>query len=219
LEEGVLIPFVIVASFVTGPLWYTAATSNPLPAIRAVDAHVGEESDLQDEQRVALRLKAHAHIESERTRFSEFELTDIEARYRSAHVEQLRFVRRPEGVAILRELIERYPGSNRAGCAVLDLARLSSGATRERYLRKAIANHSDAWFETGVQVGALARAMLAVHLAGLERFDEAERVAAELVTMFPGAIDDSGASLDDVLESIRLLRTPKGGARRRPLNP
>ena len=213
-----LIPFVIVASLVPGSYWHTAMSSSPPLAVRAADAHVREDSGLQDERRVALRLKAHAHIEAERSRFSEFELTDIEARYRSAHGEQLRFIRRPEGVAILEELIERYPGSNRAGCAVLELARLSSGVTRERYLRKAIANHSGAWFETGVQVGALARAMLAVHLAGLERFDEAERVAAELLTMFQGSIDDSGAPLDDVLESIRLLRTPKGGARRRPVS-
>jgi hypothetical protein len=116
---------------------------------------------------------------------------------------------------MLEELIERYPGSNRAGCAVLELARLSSGATRERFLRKAMANHSEAWFETGVQVGALARAMLAIHLAGLERFDEAEQVATELVTQFPGSIDDSGAPLDDVLASIKLLRPPKDTGRKR----
>ncbi len=115
-------------------------------------------------------------------------------------------MRRPDGIKTLQELIGRYPRSNRAGCALLELARLSSGTMREQYLRQAIAAHSDAWFENGVQVGALARATLAVDLAALERFDEAERVAAELVAMFPGAIDDSGATLDVVLKSIRLLR-------------
>ena len=48
--------------------------------------------------------------------------------------------------------------------------------------------------------------LLAVQLAGLGDFDEAERLATEVVTMFPGSIDDSGAPLDDVLEGIRLLR-------------
>jgi hypothetical protein len=57
-----------------------------------------------------------------------------------------------------------------------------------------------------VQVAALSRAMLAVHLAGLEKFDQAEALARELVTRFPGAIDHSGATLDNTLEAIRLLR-------------
>jgi hypothetical protein len=52
--------------------------------------------------------------------------------------------------------------------------------------------------------------MLAVHLVGLDRLDEAEQIAEELATMFPGAIDDSGATLDDVLKSIRLLRPDEG---------
>ena len=53
---------------------------------------------------------------------------------------------------------------------------------------------------------AISRAMLAIHLAGLERFDEAERIATELVTRYPGAIDQTGASLDDTLVAIKLLR-------------
>ena len=88
----------------------------------------------------------------------------------------------------------------------MELAQQSTGARRERYLREAIGFEGDAWFENGVQVAALARAMLAVHLAGLERFDEAERVATELVTRFPGSVDSTGASLDDTLLAIKLLR-------------
>ena len=37
-------------------------------------------------------------------------------------------------------------------------------------------------------------------------FNEAEQVAAELVTRFPGAIDQTGATLDDTLAAIKLLR-------------
>jgi hypothetical protein len=154
----------------------------------------------------ALRLKAKAHIAAERALFSAPELADIEERYRSAHVQQLPLVRRPEGPGILEQLVETYPRSNRAGCAVLELAALSSGSTREGFLRIAIDRYSGAWFESGVQVGALARAMLAVHLAGLGRFDEAERVATELASSFPGSIDHSGALLDDLPQTIRLLR-------------
>jgi hypothetical protein len=93
-------------------------------------------------------------------------------------------------------LVRRYPRSNRAGCALLELAQLATGVGREEYLRRAIRFGGDARFENGVQVAALARAMSAVHLAGLERFNEAEQVATELVTRFPGAIDQTGATLD-----------------------
>ena len=69
-----------------------------------------------------------------------------------------------------------------------------------------IANHSHAWCESGVQVGGLARALLAVHYAGLEQYDLAERLAQETTTLFPDSIDDSGAPLRDLVTGIRLLR-------------
>jgi hypothetical protein len=86
------------------------------------------------------------------------------------------------------------------------LAQLSTEQRREEFLRQAIAHEGDAWFENGVQVGAIARAMLAIHLAGLERFEEAEKLAREVVERFPGAIDQTGATLDDTLTAIRQLR-------------
>jgi len=42
--------------------------------------------------------------------------------------------------------------------------------------------------------------------AGLGRFDEAEQLARDVSFLFPGAIDASGAPLDDLLEGVRLLR-------------
>jgi hypothetical protein len=170
----------------------------------------------------ALRAKAREHIEQERVLYSASQLQDIDARYRSAHQAAFRMLLRREAAPILLELVAAYPKSNRSGCAVLKLAQLASGAERENYFRQAIASHSNAWCESGVQVGALARAQLAVHHAGLGKFDEAERLAQQVLVLFPGAIDESGAPLDDVLEGIRLLR--QGGSHRdrpsnRPLQP
>lgn len=88
----------------------------------------------------ALRLRARVHIAADTVLFSALELSDIEARYRSAHLEQSPLVR------------------------------------------------------------------FAVHLVSRGRLDDAEQVATDLATMFPEAIDLSGAPLDDVLKSIRLLR-------------
>lgn len=157
----------------------------------------------------AMRALARAHIDTEAQRFTPAELADIEARYRMAHAHGPPMLTGPEAVAILEALIERYPLSNRAGCAALEVARAASADTRERLLEEVIATHGDAWFENGVQVGAAARASLATHLAGLDRYDEAERIAVEMVQRFPGAIDETGAVLDDLPRSINLLRVPK----------
>jgi hypothetical protein len=120
---------------------------------------------------------------------------------REAHVIAMR--------ALARAAIERDPEFNRAGQEALRRAVQVSDDQRERRLNDVIATHSDAWFENGVQVGAQARAMLATHLAGLDRYDEAERIATEMVRLYPGAIDETGATLDDLPQSIRLLRVPK----------
>jgi hypothetical protein len=181
-----------------------SAAVTQIPQEKSVVADRAREARLAE-----LRERAKARIEQERTRFSPAEVEDIEARYRSAHessVGESMFLRWPGGAEILLDLIRTYPTSNRAGCATLELARQAKSPERERYLQQAINRYSDAWFETGVQVGALARGLLAMHYAGLDRFDEAERLAAELVRDYPGSIDDAGAPLDDVLEGLRLLR-------------
>jgi hypothetical protein len=161
----------------------------------------------------ALRRRAKVRIDADASAFSVAELADIEARYASAFRPEVldgrTFLREPEAEPILVDLVRRYPRANRAGCALLLLAQVSAGPRREHHLRQAIDFEGDAWFENGVQVAALARAMLAIHLAGLERFDEAEEVAAELVRRFPGAVDQTGASLDDTLTAIRQLRPPR----------
>jgi hypothetical protein len=180
-----------------------------VPALHGSGVSVGWKGT-QDPAREArleeLRVRARSRIEAERFAFSATELADIEALYASAQAKEPGLARPAHADRTLEELIKRYPRSNRAGCALLELAQLSNGIRRERYLREAIRFGGDAWFENGVQVAALARAMLAVHLAGLDRFDEAERLATELVTQYPGSVDQTGASLDDTLTAIKLLR-------------
>jgi hypothetical protein len=183
-------------------LWLVGAQTAPMPSATA------DVAGSRTVRIAALRAKAQDQIERERAVYSELELQDIDTRYRAAHRDDFPTMLRGDAGRILIQLIADYPKSNRAGCAVLHLARLASGQERERYLRLAISNHSDAWCESGVQVGALARARLAVYYAGREKLDEAERLAEEIVTLFPDAVDESGSPLVHVLEGIRLLRHP-----------
>jgi transketolase len=157
--------------------------------------HVSREAQL-----AALRLKAQNRMAQDLTWYSATELREIEAEYVS--------IRSPRRQT-LEALAARYPRSNRAGCAIAELARMSAGDVRERYLKIAIDEHSDAWFENGTQVGPLAMALLAVHYAGLDRLAEAERLAAEMSARYPGAVDSTGASLDELLPALKLLRPRK----------
>jgi len=204
-------------------LLVAAVALNRAPSLTSVEPGDAGDQDAavashpQDgREEIPLRQRAKVRIDAEALAFSAAEVADIEARYRSAFRPEVldgrTFLRRPEAEPILVALVRRYPRANRAGCALLLLAQLSTGPRREHYLREAISFKGDAWFENGVQVGALARAILAIHLAGLERFDEAEAVAAELVQDFPGAIDQTGASLDDTLTAVKQLRPPRQAA-------
>lgn len=87
-------------------------------------------------------------------------------------------------------------------------------------MKSVIADHQDAWCEDGVQVGALARAKLAVYYAGEGRLNEAERLAEEVRTLFPEAIDESGAPLGQaLLQGLVLMRPPSPQRRKRVGSP
>jgi hypothetical protein len=153
--------------------------------------------------------KAKARMEQDVREFTPTELQDIDTLFRGAHLNGLGHLPTHEGRAALVRLVTTYPRSNQAGCALLSLAQISKGEQRQTYLRQAIAEHSDAWYESGVQVGALARARLAVELVATGHAVEAERLARELVERYPDAIDHAGTRLSAVLEGLRLLRAPR----------
>ena len=136
----------------------------------------------------ALRLKAQNRVAQDHIWFSATELLDIEAQYRSTRLAQTSLPDRNRR-QILEALATKYPRSNRAGCAVVELAQMSAGDVKEQYLKKAIDEHADAWFENGSQVGPLAMALLAMHYAGFDRLPEAERLATELSARYPGSVD------------------------------
>ena len=148
-----------------------------------------------------LRAKAQQRMREDRSLFSDVEFREIETLYQQAN----RNLRAPEAKGVLTEVVRKYPKSNRAGCAVLYLAQLSAGTERETYLKTAIADHGDAWYGDGAQVGALARAQLAAYYANTGRLDEAQKLADEVRSRFPGAVDHSGARLTGALRRMKLL--------------
>jgi hypothetical protein len=151
---------------------------------------------------VALRAAAQERMRQDRVTFGSEQFREIEQLYQSVN----RDLHGPAAKDTLRQLVQRYPKSNRAGCAVLYLAQLSNGNEREEYLKTAIRDHADARYGDGAQVGALARAQLASYLASVGRVDDAQRMAEEMAKLFPGAVDHSGNRLVDGLRRMSLLR-------------
>jgi hypothetical protein len=149
-----------------------------------------------------LRARAQARMRQDREAYAPQEVQAIEALYQSANSN----LSAPESRDRLQELVLKYPKANRTGCAVLYLAQASRGDERERLLKKAIENHSDAWYGDGTQVGAFARALLAQHYANTDRRDQATALAAEVEKLFPGAVDHAGARLADTMKRLKLLQ-------------
>ncbi|MDR1818477.1 MAG: hypothetical protein LBR07_10015 [Puniceicoccales bacterium] len=108
----------------------------------------------------------------------------------------VRGLKTPEGLAALNKLAVEHPKSNRAGCALQYLGQFArNDADRERFLRRAISEHSDAVFGDGVQVGAYARLHLAHLFLKTGRAAEARVLAAEIQKNFPDAVDHRGRRL------------------------
>lgn len=146
-----------------------------------------------------LRAQARARMLQDAARFSEEQLGEIEELYGTRGS----FTVDPRRAA-LRQVVERFPGSNRAGCALLYLARAAEGDEQEALLRQAIDRYGASWYGDGTQVGAYARTLLALRLARVGRMEEARRLAQEVVTEFPGAVDHTGQPLKAVLVAAGL---------------
>jgi hypothetical protein len=149
----------------------------------------------------ALRARAQARLRRDREMFTEQEFRDIETLYQAAN----RNFRAPGAKDLLLQVVSKYPRSNRAGCAVLYLAQISTGDERESFLKRAIAEHVDDWYGNGVQVAALARVHLAAHYAETNRREEAAALAEEVQKSFPEAVDHTGGSLVEMLQRMKLL--------------
>ena len=143
----------------------------------------------------AQQQRARHRLLQEGARFSKAELEHIEALYQPANRNPVS----PEARSGLLTLLEEFPNSNRAGCARVYLAQISSVKEAEAHLRSAIATCTNCWYGDGVQVGALARYELAVLLVRSGRASEADPLEAELRTLFADAVDHRGALLVDLL--------------------
>jgi hypothetical protein len=150
----------------------------------------------------ALRAGAQARMRQDLEVFTHEQVREIESTYQSASSSA---ELTPDARQRLLALSEKYPKANRTGCALLYLAQASAGEAREVLLKRVIADHGDAWYGDGTQVGAYARVWLAAHYVNTDRRALAMEVAAEVERLFPGAIDHTGLRLSEHLKKLQLL--------------
>jgi outer membrane murein-binding lipoprotein Lpp len=142
-----------------------------------------------------LRKRFEARVEKDRTAYSQAELKEIESLYQIAN----RQWNSADAQASLKKLTDTYAKANRTGCALLYLGQMTTGAEKENYLKKAIADFGDCFYGDGAQVGAYARFHLATYYREHGKNVEATALFTEIRKDYPDAIDHQGNLLVDMM--------------------
>jgi len=146
-----------------------------------------------EENRDKIRLKARQRMAQDLKTYSRDQLREVESLYQVANKKW----RSPEARESLGKLVDKFPRANRTGCAILYMGQWAQGEDKEKLLKQAIADHGDCYYGDGVQVGAYARYVLAMHYRESGKPDVARTLFEELKNDYPGAIDHRGNRLRD----------------------
>lgn len=138
---------------------------------------------------------AKERMKKDTAMFSQEQLREIETLYQSAN----KNLKAPEAKALLEKLVSEYGGSNRAGCGLLYLCKMTQSEEQIKCLTEAIAKYSDCFYGDGVQVGPYARYYLARRYQRDKRNDEAQALYKEISTMYPDAVTHGGMLLSSSL--------------------
>ena len=152
------------------------------------------------EHRDELIKRARERMMKDQQKYDIAQLKECENLYQVANKNW----RSEEAKSTLKVMIEKYPDVNRTGCAALYLAQYERGEEQERMLKDVIERYGDCWYGNGVQVGALARFLLAgVYVQKGDRA-AADALIVEIERDYPGAITHRWQLIS---EQIKLFRS------------
>ena len=140
------------------------------------------------EQRYGLDVRTH----------TEAKVVEVENAYQAIE----RNFGSPECIEAHKEFIKKYPGFNRTGCALSELAGMSefTNPETEQYYKECIQKYDDCYWGDGVQVGPFARFNLAFVYKNSGQNDKAEALYTEIKDNYPDSIDHEGQLLVDVIK-------------------
>jgi tetratricopeptide (TPR) repeat protein len=142
--------------------------------------------------------RAGRRAQKDNDAFTSKELQEIRGLFEAA----IKDWAKPEGTRKLQEIVNRFPHSNGAGCALVYLGQMATGEEQERYLNMAISDYSDCLCGDLVQAGAYARYLLGLRYAQTGRDREADRLFVELRNDYSEAVDHDGTLLNDSMSRL-----------------
>ena len=152
---------------------------------------------VMDSRQKALREKFMQRYAQDRQKYTPEQLSDAENLMRIGDQKW----GSPEAVEACQAMVKKYPGSDRAGCAMLYLADMSKGDDRAKYLQDCIDQYNDCFYGDGVQVGAYARFLLAEDYQSNGETEKAKALYDEIKANYADAIDHSGKLLVESIEA------------------
>lgn len=111
-----------------------------------------------------------------------------------------------EAIMILREVVDKYPKTNRAGCALMYLGQIYMGQNNYQkaieIFREAVEKHPSSRYGDGVIVGAYARLYLGRCYIHEEEWGKAKRILNQLLEKYSESIDHRGRKLSPHVQSL-----------------
>ncbi len=165
----------------------------PLAAKEEAAADKGKNYErLRERYREANQRKAREAGARDAKEYKREELAALEELYQKANANP----RTPENQELLKEVVKKYPKSNRAGCAACYLGQFSRDAREaEKYLELAIKEYSDCYYFNGTSVGAWARYLLALREKQAGHDTKAKKLFDEIRKNYKEATDHKGEVL------------------------
>jgi tetratricopeptide (TPR) repeat protein len=145
----------------------------------------------QQARQLAYREKFNQRRDLDRKKYTEEQLTEAENMYAAAESR----LKSPESVESVNQMLQKFPGANRTGCLLLQLAQTTTGPESEKYFKDCIEKYNDCYYGDGVQVGALARFWLANYYNHTGENEKAEALYKEIKNNCSDALDHNGQFL------------------------
>ena len=154
-----------------------------------------QDAPVSAEKRERLReqnvRKAREKMAADRKEYRREEYAELETLYQKGNANP----RTPENQVFLREVVSKFPKSNRAGCAALYLGRYTKGSDQEKHLKLAIEKFSDCYYGDGTSVGGYVRFVRGMMDLQAGQETAARKYFGEIRKDYAGATDHGGRLL------------------------
>jgi DNA repair exonuclease SbcCD ATPase subunit len=153
------------------------------------------QAEQQARQR-AYRERFDRRRELDLKKYTREQLTEAENMYAAAESKW----NSPEYSESVKQMVQKFPDANRAGCLLLEFAQNTTGPDSEKYFKDCIEKFNDCYYGDGVQVGAYARFWLADYYSKTKEIEKAEALYKEIKDNYSDAIDHNGQFLINLIK-------------------